>query len=282
MSQAVTRAHSFGEDPWGLGVASLGDPALPSTELDEPATRLEAGPMSASRAAESAPPLAPLEHTRVSGKLQTTLQSADAIEAAANAARGEIAYGRLRFLAQVCATYLVCEADEGIYVIDQHAAAERLNFARLRAQHDARKVARQQLLVPEVAEVSSAESELVDETRDEMLALGLDARALGDGRVAVHAVPALLAKASPLQLLRDLLDELARSGGRKFGDAVDLVLATMACHGSVRAGDAMHPDECRALLSALDEVSFAGYCPHGRPIVTMLSYQDLEKRVGRR
>jgi len=282
MSQAVTRAHSFGEDPWGLGVASLGDPALPSTELDEPATRLEAGPMSASRAAESAPPLAPLEHTRVSGKLQTTLQSADAIEAAANAARGEIAYGRLRFLAQVRATYLVCEADEGIYVIDQHAAAERLNFARLRAQHDARKVARQQLLVPEVAEVSSAESELVDETRDEMLALGLDARALGDGRVAVHAVPALLAKASPLQLLRDLLDELARSGGRKFGDAVDLVLATMACHGSVRAGDAMHPDECRALLSALDEVSFAGYCPHGRPIVTMLSYQDLEKRVGRR
>ncbi len=285
MSQAVTRAHSFGEDPWGLGgapPASLGELGLPATELDEPATQLGTGPMSASRAAESAPPVASLEQTRVSGKLQTTLQSADAIEAAASAARGEIAYGRLRFLAQVRATYLVCEADEGIYVLDQHAAAERLNFARLRAQHDARKVARQQLLVPEVAEVSSAESELVDEARDEMLALGLDARALGDGRVAVHAVPALLMKASPLQLLRDLLDELGRSGGRKFGDAVDLVLATMACHGSVRAGDAMHPDECRALLSALDEVSFAGYCPHGRPIVTMLSYQDLEKRVGRR
>lgn len=282
LSQAVTRAHAI-DDPWGLGGGGLGEidstAGLPPTEQDVPSTEI-----ASSRAAESAPPPErPLEQTRASARLpQTTLQSADQLAEVVAAARGEVGYGRLRFLAQVKATYLLCEGDDGIYVLDQHAAAERLAFARLRAQHEARAVARQQLLVPELIVVTSAESGLVDEARDEMLALGVDARAIGDGRVAVHAVPALLAKADPAQLLRDLLDELGRAGGRRFGDAVDLVLATMACHGSVRAGDAMHPDECRALLSALDGVSFAGYCPHGRPIVTVLPYVDLEKRVGRR
>jgi DNA mismatch repair protein MutL len=192
------------------------------------------------------------------------------------------AYGALKFLAQVRATYLVCEGADGIYVIDQHAAAERVNFAKLRAAFAKKQVVRQQLLVADVLEVSSAEAVLADEMRETFLSFGVDAHAIGDGRVAVLGIPALMKKARPSVLFRDLLDELARTGERRFSDAADLVLATMACHGSVRAGDPMHPDECVALLRSLDEVDFAGYCPHGRPIVTSLSYIELEKKVGRR
>ena len=191
-------------------------------------------------------------------------------------------YGSLRFLAQVRATFLVCEAIDGIYVIDQHAAAERVNYARLRAQFQKQDVPRQQLLVPEIVHVSSAEAAAVDELRETFARFGVDAQAFGDGRVIVYAIPALMVKAHPARLLRDLMDELLRTGERNFSDAADLVLATMACHGSVRAGDPLHPDEAAALLRSLDDIDFAGYCPHGRPIVTSLSYVDLEKKVGRR
>lgn len=260
------------EDPWGL-VPAEGAPTQQT-----------------SRSAASAPPSAIstlIEHTLGGAALgpslaaQRTLQSLDT-PSASGSLRSEQRYGSLVFLAQVRATYLLCEGPDGLYVIDQHAAAERVNFARLRAAHAAGAVARQQLLVPEIVDVTGPESALVDELREAMLAFGVDARAIGDGRVAVHGVPALLDKAPPAGILRDLLDELGRTGDRAFGDATDLVLATMACHGSVRAGDTLHPDQCRALLASLDDVAFAGYCPHGRPIVTVLTFADLEKKVGRR
>jgi DNA mismatch repair protein MutL len=232
------------------------------------------------------PPKPPPEEDEAS---ETTLASAPApdvqkhlesLRAQSAVAKGP--YGALKFLAQVRATYLVCEGTDGIYVIDQHAAAERVNFHKLRQAYAKRAVQRQQLIIAEVVHVSSAESSMVDELRDTFLSFGVDARAIGDGRVAVLGIPALMPKAPPGALLRDLLDELGRTGGRNFSDAADLVLATMACHGSVRAGDAMHPEKCIALLRSLDDVDFAGYCPHGRPIVTNLSYVELEKKVGRR
>ena len=267
VSDAMTERTSPAafDDPWGLA----SDPP-PSTRAYP-----DAGPMRIAPLAESTPPIA-------RPPIDTTLQGADAVALAQQAPRGELRYGALRFLAQVRSTYLLCEGADGIYVLDQHAAAERVNFDRLRQQHRNRALARQQLLVPEIVQVRSAESSLIDEARDELLALGVDARAIGDGRVAVHGVPALLKRATPEQILRDLLDELARTGERKFGDAVDLVLATMACHGSVRAGDTLHPDEAAALLRSLDDIDFAGYCPHGRPIVTVLPYVELERKVGRR
>jgi DNA mismatch repair protein MutL len=255
-------------DPWGIGADR------------EPPTRVYPAPepMRVAPLAESTPPIARVP-------LQTTLQSEDAMNAAKHvfaSPKSEIQYASLQFLAQVRSTYLICEGVDGIYVLDQHAAAERVTFARLREQHKNRALARQQLLVPEIVQVRGAESTLIDELREELLALGVDARAIGDGRVAVHGVPAILKRTSPEQVLRDVLDELARTGERKFGDAVDLVLATMACHGSVRAGDTLHPDEARALLRDLDQIDFAGYCPHGRPIVTVLPYVELERKVGRR
>ncbi len=299
LSEAMGRAiHPFGgvpltraksdtpheADPWGIGPNALpmepprrepDDPrdyTLPSAQYMVFPARGEPSPAAQATAAAAAADAeeAEKETTLVSTRSPQTVETS----------KGP--YSQLRFLSQVRATYLVCEGTDGIYVLDQHAAAERVNFHKLRTSYAKRSIHRQQLLIAEVLEVSSAESVLVDELHDVFLGFGVEANAIGDGRVAVMAVPAILRKARPAAILRDLLDEVERTGERAFSDATDLVLATMACHGSVRAGDPLHADECIALLRALDDVDFAGYCPHGRPIVTSMSYSELEKRVGRR
>ncbi|XXX76907.1 DNA mismatch repair endonuclease MutL [Sorangium sp. So ce134] len=198
------------------------------------------------------------------------------------AAERVLAWKSLRFLAQVRNTYFVCEGPDGIYFLDQHAAAERVTFHRLRASYDGRDVATQKLLFPVLVPAAPAEVSLVEEAQEAIARLGLDVRPAGAAQLAVHAVPTLLRRAAPERLVRDLVDELSHSGERAFSGAVDLALATMACHGSLRAGDPVAPDEARALLAALDEVDFAGHCPHGRPIVMRVGWPELEHRVGRR
>jgi DNA mismatch repair protein MutL len=196
--------------------------------------------------------------------------------------RPEVPWASLRFIAQLRMTYLICEGEDGIYLLDQHAAAERVTFTRLRREYQARSVPSQALLFPIVIDVSAAELELVEQRQKEIAEVGLDVRTRGQSSLSVHAVPRLLSRASPERLLRDLLSEVSRSGGRGFSDAVDLAIATMACHGSIRAGDALSASEAKALLQALDDADFAGHCPHGRPVVTFLSYAELERKVGRR
>lgn len=196
--------------------------------------------------------------------------------------RPEVPWASLRFIAQLRMTYLVCEGEDGIYLLDQHAAAERVTFTRLVREYRARSVPAQALLFPLVVDVTASELELVEQHQREIAEVGLDVRARGGSSLSIHAMPRLLSRASPERLLRDLLTEVSRSGGRGFSDAVDLALATMACHGSVRAGDALSPIEAKALLVALDDADFAGHCPHGRPVVTFLSYVELERKVGRR
>ena len=191
-------------------------------------------------------------------------------------------YGRLRYVAQVRSTFLVCEGDDGLYVLDQHAAAERVTFDRLKRAFASRAIAVQPLLFPEIVEVPPEDAALVEEEHELLLAAGLDARVVGPTKVAVHGVPQILVRARPERLLRDLLAEASRAGRGAFRDAIDLALATMACHGSIRAGDHVAPEEAVALLAALDKVDFAGHCPHGRPIITILRWPDLERRVGRR
>ena len=190
-------------------------------------------------------------------------------------------YSRLRFVGQVRATFLVCEGDDGIYVLDQHAAAERVTFDRLRKAYAAREVASQRLLVGEIVELLPAEVAALEENADAVSALGLELRAVGGSAVAVHAVPALVARAAPARLVRGIVAEVSRAAGRPFGAAADLVLATMACHGSARAGDGLSREEAEALLRALDAVDFSGHCPHGRPVITRMSFDELERRVGR-
>jgi DNA mismatch repair protein MutL len=194
----------------------------------------------------------------------------------------ELRWSSLRFVAQLRHTYLFCESDNGLYILDQHAAAERVTFTRLRRAYRARTVASQALLFPLTLDVSAAEVELVEKYAARIAEVGIDLRPSSHDLLTVHAVPKLLKNASPERLARDLLSELARSGGRGFSDAVDLALATMACHGSIRAGDPLTREAAVSLLEALDDADFAGHCPHGRPVVAFNSWAELERKVGRR
>ena len=190
-------------------------------------------------------------------------------------------YASLEFLAQVRGTFLVCSGSDGLYVLDQHAAAERVTFDRLRRAFEARSMSTQRLLIADVVELLPAEVTTLEEHAAEVAALGVELRAVGPNAVAVHAVPTLLMRGRPERIVRDLVAELGRAATRPFGDAADMVLATMACHGSIRAGDALSREEAVALLRALDHIDFAGHCPHGRPVVTRIGYDELERRVGR-
>jgi DNA mismatch repair protein MutL len=191
-------------------------------------------------------------------------------------------FGSLRLLGQVRRTFLVCEGEQGIFVIDQHAADERIRFDQLRRAHAVRDVSVQQLLFPERVECSEVEAELIEQHREELAAAGLECSRLGPTTLAVAGVPALLARAAPSRLLRDLLSELTRSGERAFADRLDMALATMACHAAIRAGDTLSAAEGAALLRGLDAVQdFQRHCPHGRPILCSLPFAELEQRLGR-
>ncbi len=191
-------------------------------------------------------------------------------------------YASLRFLAQLRGTFLLCESSEGLVILDQHAAAERVTFARYRAAYQSRSVASQRLLTPLTFAIDPDYAALIEESADEIAATGLELRVVGPSTASVFAVPQIVSRASPERLARDLLDEVARTGERSFSGAVDLALATMACHGSLRAGEKVAPEEAQELLASLDHVDYAGHCPHGRPTIMRISYAELERQVGRR
>jgi DNA mismatch repair protein MutL len=176
--------------------------------------------------------------------------------------------------------FLLCEGEWGLIILDQHAAAERVVFDRLRRSYASRAVRVQPLLVHETLEVTTREVALAEEHAEQLARIGFELTPLGTNTLAVRAIPALLVRADPRRLARDVLAELARQG-TDFSRALDLVLATMACHGSVRGGDEVAPEEARALLSSLDECDFSGHCPHGRPVLFSIKWSELERKLGR-
>ena len=190
--------------------------------------------------------------------------------------------GKLRFLAQLRSMFLLCEGADGLVIIDQHAAAERVTFARYRRAFYERAVASQRLLVPASLVISAEEMAFLEEEAETIEATGLEIRVVGSNQGLITAVPQILARADPERIARDLLDEARRCGSRGFSGAVDRVLATMACHGSIRAGEAVSAEEAHALIGALDDVEFAGHCPHGRPLLMKIRYSELERLMGRR
>jgi DNA mismatch repair protein MutL len=285
---AVTPAPSAtGEpDPWGLfgGLAAPTSP--PASASSHEPTHVERSSAVATEAATVSNATAP-SSPRLTGREPVSASGAlwSVGEAAAPAPlrdRSGVAWHELTFIAQVRQTYLVCEGADGLYVLDQHAAAERVLFHRLRAAFLSRTVATQALLFPLALEVSTEEAGFVEAHADALLALGVDLRTRGARTVTLHAVPRLLERSNPEELARGLLAELCRSGGRAFSEAIDLALAQLACHGSVRAGDPLTREEAEALLRALDDVDFSGFCPHGRPVVMVTPWGELERKVGRR
>ncbi len=188
----------------------------------------------------------------------------------------------LRALSQSKRLYILAESERGLCVVDQHAADERIHYDRLRRQHAQGEVRQQRLLLPEKVDLSEREAQLIENHAEAIARAGIEVSLIGPSTAAVYGVPALLRRVSPERLLRDLLAELTRTGERNFGDAIDMALATMACHGAIRAGDPLSLPECQALLDALTKIDdFAGHCPHGRPIVFEIPFDELARKVGR-
>ncbi len=185
--------------------------------------------------------------------------------------------------AQLHGLYIVAQTPDGIVIVDQHAAHERLMLEGLLAQAADAGVAAQALLVPEIVPVAEAEAERLAALADELSRLGLDVEPFGQGAVAVRATPALLGPCDAAALLRDVLDELADTGGSTaLGARVEAVLSRMACHGSVRAGRALKADEMNALLRRMETTPRSGQCNHGRPTYVALALADIERLFGRR
>jgi DNA mismatch repair protein MutL len=249
----------------------------PRTELDATdatrPVRVRAGAMALPRSAQGALPL----------------RARDADDAAGPAtiggAPGEPTprfFADLNYVGQVHRTYLVCEAPDELILIDQHAAHERVAYGRLRAAHARRQMPRQQLLFPIPIEVGEAAAAAL-ETDDVLGGLGFEVARHGPAMILLRAVPEPLKDADPKPLIRELLTDLADGTPLRDGelDRVDHLLATIACHSVVRAGDVLGRPEALALLGQLDAVDLRSHCPHGRPVLLRLPLGEIERRFGR-
>jgi DNA mismatch repair protein MutL len=191
-------------------------------------------------------------------------------------------FADLTYIGQVHRTYLVCEAADELILIDQHAAHERVAYARLRAAHARRQMPRQQLLFPIPIEVGEAAAAAL-ETDALLGGLGFEVEREGSAAILLRAVPEPLKHADPKPLIRELLTDLADGAPLRDGelDRVDHLLATIACHSVVRAGDVLGRPEALALLNQLDAVDLRSHCPHGRPVLLRLPLGEIERRFGR-
>ncbi len=185
--------------------------------------------------------------------------------------------------AQVHGTYIVAQTRDGIVVVDQHAAHERLVYERMKTQMAEGSVTRQALLTPEVVELDPAEADRVIARADELAQLGLIVEPFGGGAVLVRETPALLGDTDVQGLIRDIADDLAEHGAAlALSERLGEVCGTMACHGSVRAGRVLSAPEMNALLRQMEATPHSGQCNHGRPTYVELKLADLEKLFGRR
>lgn len=186
----------------------------------------------------------------------------------------------LRLIGQLLATYLLVEAPDGLVLVDQHAAHERVLFEHLRAGWREHGVERQALLVPVTVELPPDRAARLAEA--DLGRLGFDVEPFGEGAMVVRATPAALGARDPAVLVVELADELAAGAVElRVPEAADRLFASLACHAARRAGDRLHPDEQRALLAALDGIPWAPTCPHGRPVAVPIARAELERRFGR-
>jgi DNA mismatch repair protein MutL len=186
--------------------------------------------------------------------------------------------------AQVHETYIVAQTRDGVVIVDQHAAHERLVYERMKVEMaEAGGVARQALLLPEVVELDPAEAERLAGKAEELAALGLVIEPFGPGAVMVRETPALLGETDVQGLVRDIADDLAENGqALALKERLEEVCGTMACHGSVRAGRRLSAPEMNALLRQMEATPHSGQCNHGRPTYVELKLADIERLFGRR
>ena len=185
--------------------------------------------------------------------------------------------------AQIHGTYIVAQTEDGIVIVDQHAAHERLVYERMKAAMAETGVGRQILLIPEIVELPADDVARLVERADELAEAGLVLESFGPEAIAVRETPALLGEADIKGLVRDLADDIAEwERATRVRERLDDIASTMACHGSVRAGRRLRPEEMDALLREMEATPLSGQCNHGRPTYVELKLADIERLFGRR
>ncbi|MCP4603151.1 MAG: DNA mismatch repair endonuclease MutL [Proteobacteria bacterium] len=282
-SQAIYRAvvRVVGEmtarAAWALGsretskVSEVKEEFTPKSEPYRPQARLVPPP--------SVPPRPSVieradtsTETPISPPLQSTV-----IEATAKKRR----FSDLDYIGQAKGVFLLFENEDDLIIIDQHAAHERVVYERLRAQLTDGQIHSQRLIIPHNVDLGPADAERIASLAESLGNLGLEVARSGPDRVTIHAVPAELTEASPDRLLADMVIALEEGRQGSRGKAEEIAISKMACHGSMRSGRTIEKPEIKALLEQMDQVDFAGHCPHGRPVLTRIPWREIQRRVGR-
>lgn len=174
--------------------------------------------------------------------------------------------------------YIFCKNSDGLLVIDQHAAHERLLYEKLRRQYLAKTVARQILMFPETVELSLFQAQLVEKNEPSINRLGFTVREFGGNTYIISAVPALAGTANPRELFLDILEQFGSEQNRGDGGGfLDTILATMACRAAVKAGTSLSPREIDTLLNEMARADLFSHCPHGRPVVKQFTREEIKK-----
>lgn len=185
--------------------------------------------------------------------------------------------------AQLHETYIIAQTDDGIIIVDQHAAHERLVYEQMKQALSRDGVRSQNLLIPDIVELEDGAAQRLLARADELEQLGLCIEAFGQGAIAVRATPAMLGQMNTAQLVRDLAEDLLEfDAAHSLSERLEDVCSTMACHGSVRAGRRLNADEMNALLRQMEATPHSGQCNHGRPTYVELKLKDIERLFGRR
>lgn len=236
------------------------------------------------QAPHTAPGFAEQPHPELHAGLQTLASpAADARAGEALPDPAEISRPLGAARAQIHENYIIAQTDDGLVIVDQHAAHERLVYERLKTERAAAGIARQMMLIPEIVELDPSEADRLLAHADTLATLGLVVESFGGGAVSVSEVPAALLGGNIRALVRDVADALTEWGdARALQGRLDHVLATMACHGSVRSGRRLRPEEMNALLREMEATPFSGQCNHGRPTYVELKLSDIERLFGRK
>ncbi len=221
---------------------------------------------------------------RVSQPQQTLIEQRNALDDDDERVRApeavELDVPILRVLGQVSGTYIIAEGPNGMYLVDQHAAHERILLERLLNQFERRAPESQRMLEPLVVELTPEQSGAAQDATEELHALGFEIDSFGGGSIAVRAVPAIMARRDPTRTLQTILDDMVRGGnGRSKFESVAM---STACHSAIRAGQSLSIGEMRELLTQLEGCTAPRACAHGRPTVLHLSQDELERQFSRR
>ncbi len=190
-------------------------------------------------------------------------------------------FASLKYLGQLDLTYLVCEGDGELVLIDQHVAHERVELSRLKAGHGERDVPTQRMLFPTTIELEPRLLDIAERMTDVLAQVGYEADTFGKTSLAVKAVPGGIRHGDPTHLLKKLLSDWTHEGAPSEAERLERVLAEIACHSVVRAGDRLSPSEAEALLRSMDTADFSSHGVHGRPVMLRMSLADIARRFGR-